>query len=168
MAQATRKRGFQYFGVADHSKSAHYAGGLSTEHIEQQHHEADRLNRRFGKDFRILKGIESDILVDGSLDYPDDVLDSFDFVVASIHSRFKLDRKAQTERLLRAIANPYTTIIGHMTGRQLQRRPGYEMDVERVCAPAPSTASRSRSMRIPGDWTWTGAGTGPPWILAVY
>lgn len=79
MAQATRKRGFQYFGVADHSKSAHYAGGLSTEHIEQQHHEADRLNRRFGKDFRILKGIESDILVDGSLDYPDDVLDSFDF-----------------------------------------------------------------------------------------
>ena len=102
MANATRKRGFQYFGVADHSKSAHYAGGLSLEQIEEQHGEADRLNRKFGKDFRILKGIESDILADGSLDYPDDVLDRFDFVVASIHGRFKLDRKAQTERLLRA------------------------------------------------------------------
>ncbi|MCK1719795.1 DNA polymerase/3'-5' exonuclease PolX [Bradyrhizobium sp. 141] len=158
MAQATRKRGFQYFGVADHSKSAHYAGGLSTEHIEQQHHEADRLNRRFGKDFRILKGIESDILVDGSLDYPDDVLDSFDFVVASIHGRFKLDRKAQTERLLRAIANPYTTIIGHMTGRQLQRRPGYEMDVEKVlraCAKyRVAVEINAHPWRLDLDWRW--------------
>ncbi|MET4788456.1 histidinol phosphatase-like PHP family hydrolase [Bradyrhizobium japonicum] len=123
MAKATRKRGFEYFVVADHSKSAHYAGGLSVEEIAQQHREADRLNKRFGKDFRILKGIESDILADGSLDYEDYVLERFDFVVASIHGRFKLDRKAQTQRLLRAIYNPHTTIIGHMTGRQLQRRP---------------------------------------------
>src|SRR5205085_9770398 len=106
MAKATRQRGFQYFGVADHSKSAHYAGGLSIEQIEEQHREADRLNKSFGKDFRILKGIESDILADGSLDYPDEVLASFDFVVASIHSRFKMDRKAQTDRLVRAISNP--------------------------------------------------------------
>ncbi len=132
MAKATRQRGFEYFGVADHSRSAHYAGGLSVEEIAQQQREADRLNKRFGKDFRILKGIESDILADGSLDYPDDVLARFDFVVASIHGRFKLDRKAQTQRLLRAISNPHTTIIGHMTGRQLQRRPGYEIDVEKV------------------------------------
>ena len=132
MAKATRQRGFEYFGVADHSKSAHYAGGLSVERIEEQHREVDRVNREFGKDFRILKGIESDILADGSLDYPDDVLVRFDFVVASIHGRFKLDRKAQTERLLQAISNRHTTIIGHMTGRQLQRRPGYEIDVEKV------------------------------------
>jgi DNA polymerase (family X) len=108
MAKATRQRGFEYFGVADHSKSAHYAGGLSVEEIADQHREADRLNKRFGKDFRILEGIESDILADGSLDYPDDVLDRFDFVVASIHGRFKLDRKAQTQRLLRAISDPHT------------------------------------------------------------
>ncbi|WOH67134.1 PHP domain-containing protein [Bradyrhizobium sp. BWA-3-5] len=117
MASATRKRGFQYFGVADHSQSAHYAGGLSPEEIDAQHREADRLNKSFGKEFRILKGIESDVLADGSLDYPDEILSMFDFVVASIDGRFKLDKKEQTARLLRAISNPRTTILGHMTGR---------------------------------------------------
>jgi DNA polymerase (family 10) len=159
MAEATRKRGFEYFGVADHSKSAHYAGGLSVEQIKKQHRETDRLNKRFGKDFRILKGIESDILVNGSLDYPDEVLENFDFVVASIHRRFKLDQKTQTERLLRAIANPHTTIIGHMTGRQLQRRPATRSILKRPCAPAPSMASPSRSTRTRGGSTLTGAGT---------
>jgi len=158
MAQATRKRGFQYFGVADHSKSAHYAGGLSLEQIQQQHREADRLNKKFAKEFRILKGIESDILADGSLDYPDDVLESFDFVVASIHGRFKLDRKVQTERLLRAVANPYTTIVGHMTGRQLQRRPGYEIDVEKVlraCAKHDVAVEiNAHPWRLDLDWRW--------------
>jgi DNA polymerase (family X) len=158
MANATRKRGFQYFGVADHSKSAHYAGGLSLEQIEEQHREADRLNRKFGKEFRILKGIESDILADGSLDYPDDVLDGFDFVVASIHGRFKLDRKAQTERLLRAVSNRFTTIIGHMTGRQLQRRPGYEIDVEKVlraCAKHDVAVEiNAHPWRLDLDWRW--------------
>ncbi|MBW7974160.1 DNA polymerase/3'-5' exonuclease PolX [Bradyrhizobium sp. BR 10289] len=158
MAKATRKRGFEYFGVADHSKSAHYAGGLSVEEIAQQHREADRLNKRFGKDFRILKGIESDILADGSLDYDDDVLERFDFVVASIHGRFKLDRKAQTQRLLRAISNPHTTIIGHMTGRQLQRRPGYEIDVEKVlraCAKHDVVVEiNAHPWRLDLDWRW--------------
>ncbi|MCP1909421.1 MULTISPECIES: helix-hairpin-helix domain-containing protein [unclassified Bradyrhizobium] len=158
MAKATLKRGFEYFGVADHSKSAHYAGGLSVEQIKKQHREADRLNSKFGKDLRILKGIESDILADGSLDYPDDVLDSFDFIVASIHGRFKLDRKAQTERLLRAIGNPYTTIIGHMTGRQLQRRPGYEIDVEKVlraCAKHDVAVEiNAHPWRLDLDWRW--------------
>jgi DNA polymerase (family 10) len=158
MANATRKRGFEYFGVADHSKSAHYAGGLSVEEITQQHREADRLNKRFGKDFRILRGIESDILADGSLDYPDDVLGRFDFVVASIHGRFKLDRKAQTQRLLRAIADPHTTIIGHMTGRQLQRRPGYEIDVEKVlraCAKHDVVVEiNAHPWRLDLDWRW--------------
>lgn len=158
MAKATRQRGFEYFGVADHSKSAHYAGGLSVEEIAQQHREADRLNKRFGKDFRILKGIESDILADGSLDYPDDVLELFDFVVASIHGRFKLDRKAQTQRLLRAISDPHTTIIGHMTGRQLQRRPGYEIDVEKVlraCAKHDVVVEiNAHPWRLDLDWRW--------------
>ena len=158
MAKATRQRGFEYFGVADHSKSAHYAGGLSVEEITQQHREADRLNKRFGKDFRILKGIESDILADGSLDYDDDVLERFDFVVASIHGRFKLDRKAQTQRLLRAISNPHTTIIGHMTGRQLQRRPGYEIDVEKVlraCAKHDVVVEiNAHPWRLDLDWRW--------------
>jgi DNA polymerase (family X) len=158
MANATRERGFEYFGVADHSKSAHYAGGLSIEQIKQQHREAERLNRRFGKDFRILKGIESDILADGALDYPDEVLERFDFIVASIHGRFKLDRKTQTERLLRAIASPYTTIIGHMTGRQLQRRPGYDIDIEKVlraCAKHDVAVEiNAHPWRLDLDWRW--------------
>jgi DNA polymerase (family 10) len=158
MAKATHERGFDYFGVADHSKSAHYAGGLSLEQIEEQHREADRLNRSFGKEFRILKGIESDILADGSLDYPEEILESFDFVVASIHSRFKLDRKAQTARLLRAVSNPHTTILGHMTGRQLQRRPGYDIDVEKVlraCARhGVAVEINAHPWRLDLDWRW--------------
>lgn len=158
MAKATRQRGFEYFGVADHSRSAHYAGGLSVEQIAEQHREASRLNKRFGKDFRILKGIESDILADGSLDYPDDVLDRFDFVVASIHGRFKLDGKAQTQRMLRAISHPHTTIIGHMSGRQLQRRLGYEIDVEKVlraCAKHDVVVEiNAHPWRLDLDWRW--------------
>ena len=124
MAEATRSRGYQYFGVCDHSKSAHYAGGLSVEEIAEQQAEADALNRKYGSAFRVFKGIESDILPDGSLDYPDDVLARFDFIVASVHGQFEMDRAAQTERIIRAVSNPYTTIQGHMTGRQLLRRPG--------------------------------------------
>jgi len=158
MAKATRQRGFEYFGVADHSKSAHYAGGLSLEQIAEQHREADRLNRSFGKGFRILKGIESDILADGSLDYSDEILESFDFVVASIHGRFKLDRKVQTERLLKAVSNPHTTILGHMTGRQLLRRPGYDIDVEKVlraCARhGVAVEINAHPWRLDLDWRW--------------
>jgi DNA polymerase (family X) len=108
--------------------------------------------------FRILKGIESDILADGSLDYEDDVLEGFDFVVASIHGRFKLDRKAQTLRLLRAISHPHTTIIGHMTGRQLQQRPGYEIDIEKVlraCAKYDVVVEiNAHPWRLDLDWRW--------------
>ena len=134
MAEAVRKRGYSYFGVADHSKSAHYAGGLSLEEIEAQHQAIQELNGRYGDSFRVFKGIESDILPDGSLDYPEEVLRQFDFVIASVHGQFRQDRESQTERVLRAVANPHTTILGHMTGRQLLRRPGYDIDVERVLA----------------------------------
>jgi DNA polymerase (family 10) len=158
MAEATRARGYEYFGVADHSKSAHYAGGLSLDEVAAQHAETERLNRSYGKDFRILKGIESDILPDGSLDYPDDVLGRFDFVVASVHSRFKLDRATQTERILRAVANPYTTILGHMTGRQLLRRPGYDTDIPRVLAACAdhgvAVEINANPWRLDLDWRW--------------
>jgi DNA polymerase (family X) len=158
MAQASRERGYQYFGVSDHSKSAHYAGGLSVEEVIQQHQDIDRLNRSYGNDFQILKGVESDILADGSLDYPDDVLERFDFVVASVHSRFRLDPKSQTGRIIRAVANPYTTILGHMTGRQLLRRPGYEVDIEGILEACASygvaVEINANPWRLDLDWRW--------------
>jgi DNA polymerase (family 10) len=158
MADATRSRGYEYFGVADHSKSAHYAGGLSVAEITAQQKAADRLNRTFGGSFQIFKGIESDILADGSLDYPDDVLARFDFVVASVHSRFRLDPKEQTRRIVNAVSNPYTTILGHMTGRQLLRRPGYEVDVEvvlKACARhGVAVEVNANPWRLDLDWRW--------------
>ncbi len=158
MAEATRSRGYQYFGVCDHSKSAHYAGGLSVEEILEQQAEADALNRTYGSAFRIFKGIESDILPDGSLDYPDDVLARFDFVVASVHGQFKMDRAAQTERIIRAVSNPYTTILGHMTGRQLLRRPGYDIDIEKVLAACAehgvAVEINANPWRLDLDWRW--------------
>src|SRR5712671_4911850 len=158
MAKATRQHGFQYVGVADHSKSAHYAGGLSVEQIEQQHRDANRLNKTFGNEFRILKGIESDILADGSLDYPDEALDRFDFVVASIHGRFKLDRKGADRPSASRLSDPHTTILGHMTGRQLLRRPGYDTDVEKVlrtCAKQDVAVEiNAHPWRLDLDWRW--------------
>jgi DNA polymerase (family 10) len=158
MAQATRARGYQYFGVADHSKSAHYAGGLSVDEIDAQQAEIDRLNKRYGKSFRILKGIESDILADGALDYPDEVLARFDFVVASVHGRFKLDPKTQTRRIIRAVENPFTTILGHMTGRQLLRRPGYQVDIEAILAACAqhgvAVEINANPWRLDLDWRW--------------
>jgi DNA polymerase (family 10) len=136
------------FWIADHSQSAHYAGGLSIEEITAQHREADRLNKRYGGKFRILKGIEADILADGSLDYPDHIF----------HSRFKLPKKEQTERILRAIKNPHTTIIGHMTGRQLQRRLGYEIDIDKIlkaCAQyGVDVEINAHPWRLDLDWRW--------------
>jgi len=160
MAEATRKRGYQYFGVADHSRSAHYAGGLSLEEIAEQQTEADRLNKSYGGKFRIFKGIESDILADGSLDYPDDILGRFDFIVASVHGQFRKDKKEQTERILRAVANPFVTILGHMTGRQLLRRPGYAVDIEKIlraCAKHHVAVEiNANPWRLDLDWRWHG------------
>ena len=158
MAEAARDRSYSYLGVADHSQSAHYAGGLSLEEIEAQHAMADALNRRYRSGFRILKGIESDILADGSLDYPPEVLARFDFVVASVHGRFRLDRAEQTRRILAAVANPYTTLLGHLTGRQLLRRPGYDVDVEAIlkaCAKhGVAVEINGNPWRLELDWRW--------------
>jgi DNA polymerase (family X) len=160
MAEATKNGGYSYFGVADHSQSAGYAGGLSLEEIEAQQAEIDRLNARYAGKFRIFKGIESDILVDGSLDYPDDVLARFDFVVASVHSRFRLDQKTQTARIIRAVSNPHTTILGHMTGRMLLRRPGYEVDIDEIlkacAAHGVCVEINCNPHRLDLDWRWHG------------
>jgi len=158
MVEATRSRGYQYFGVADHSKSAHYAGGLSIAQITAQHKSIDRLNKALRPSFQVFKGIESDILADGSLDYPDKVLARFDFIVASVHSRFRLDPDEQTSRIVKAVSNPHTTILRHMTGRQLLRRPGYEVDIETVltaCARyGVAVEINANPWRLDLDWRW--------------
>lgn len=136
MAEAARERGWRYLGIADHSQSAGYAGGLPVTAVKRQHREIDAWNAEHGgkgkKRFRLFKGVESDILADGSLDYPDDVLRSFDYVVGSIHSAFALPEKEQTARLIRAVSNPHITILGHATGRLLLRRTGYAVDARAV------------------------------------
>jgi DNA polymerase (family 10) len=129
MARAARDRGWSYIGITDHSQSAFYAGGLSRERVLAQLDEIDELNEA-SDGFRILKGIEADILADGRLDYPDEILDRFDFVVGSIHSRLSMDRSAMTERLLRALDDPHLTILAHPTGRLLLSRPPYEVDLD--------------------------------------
>ena len=123
--------GYQYIGISDHSKSASYAGGLTEEKLRAQHDEIDGLNSKL-KDFYIFKGIECDILSDGSLDYSDETLAKFDFVIASVHSRFNMSEEEMTERIIKAISNPYTTMLGHPTGRLLLSREGYKVDLHKV------------------------------------
>jgi DNA polymerase (family 10) len=131
MAAAARERSYEYIGITDHSQSLKIAGGVSIEDLWQQIRYIDKLNGKL-RGFRVLKSSEVDILADGSLDYPDDLLKELDYTVCSIHSRFALNKKAQTERLLRAMDNRYFNILGHATGRLLLNRPGYEINIERV------------------------------------
>lgn len=131
MAEGARARGFGYIAVCDHSRTAAYAHGLSIERVMEQQQEIDALNARYD-DFHVLKGIESDILPDGSLDYPEEVLATFDLVVASVHSVFNMSEGDMTERMVKAIRNPYTTVLGHPTGRLLLARDGYPVDVARL------------------------------------
>ncbi|RPJ42858.1 MAG: hypothetical protein EHM19_09775, partial [Candidatus Latescibacterota bacterium] len=127
MAEAARALGFEYLAIADHSRSAGYAGGLSVERLLAQKEEVRALAAELAP-FRLFHGIESDILADGSLDYPDEVLAELDFVVASVHSRFGLPREEQTARIVRAVRNPFTTVLGHPSGRLLLSRAPYEFD----------------------------------------
>jgi DNA polymerase (family X) len=135
MAIAARNRGYEYIGITDHSQSLKIAGGVSIEDLWTQIRLIDRLNEHLN-DVRILKSAEVDILPDGSLDYPDELLKELDYTVCSIHSRFALGKAAQTERILRAMDNRYFSILGHPTGRLLLKRSGYEIDIERVIAHA--------------------------------
>jgi DNA polymerase (family X) len=141
MAKAARDRGMSYLGIADHSRSAAYAGGLSIERVREQWAAIDELNESFGGKFHLFKGTECDILPDGSLDYPDDLLDGFDYVVASIHSNFGLSRDAMTRRLVRAASNPRVTMLGHPTGRLLLARDGYDVDLDAVIDAAASAGT---------------------------
>ncbi|HEU4740420.1 MAG TPA: helix-hairpin-helix domain-containing protein [Meiothermus sp.] len=157
MARAALERGYEYIVISDHSQSAPYAGGLETPRLLEQWEEIEALNAELAP-FRILKSIESDILPDGSLDYPDEVLEKFDLVIGSIHSGFGLSPEAQTERLLRAVDNPYLTILGHATGRLLLRRKGVDADWEAVL----ERAAKNRVIveincnpyRLDVDWRW--------------
>jgi DNA polymerase (family 10) len=158
MAEAARERGYAYLGLTDHSQTARYAGGLKVEEVAEQQRAIEQLNKRYGNRFHVFKGIESDILGDGSLDYPEEVLESFDLVIASIHSKFRMGREEQTARIIKAVENPHTTILGHVTGRQLLRRPGYEVDMERVlqaCArEGVAIEINAHPWRLDMDWRW--------------
>ncbi len=131
MANAARERGWDYIGISDHSESAFYAGGLKRDKLLRQQEEIDRLNSEM-KGFRILKGIEADILADGRLDYDAEILDGFDYVVGSIHSRFSMDGDAMTKRVLAAFDDPHLTILAHPTGRLLLTREPYPISVAAV------------------------------------
>ena len=131
LAHKCIEMGYEYLGICDHSVSAFYANGLNEERIHRQYEEIDKLNEEL-KPFAIFKGIEADILTNGSLDYSDAVLESFDFVVASVHSKLKMTAEEAAIRLEKAIRNPYTTIVGHPTGRLLLSREGYPVNMEYI------------------------------------
>ncbi|HEU5369584.1 MAG TPA: DNA polymerase/3'-5' exonuclease PolX [Ktedonobacterales bacterium] len=158
MAEACIRLGYEYIGICDHSKTAAYAGGLNEDKVKQQQEEIDRLNAQYAGRFRILKGTECDILRDGALDFGEEMLKSFDFVVASIHSLFNLPAEEQTKRLLRAMENPYTSIIGHPTGRILLSRDGYGLDMEAVIDRAGELGVcieiNANPLRLDLDWRW--------------
>ncbi|WP_255590501.1 MULTISPECIES: DNA polymerase/3'-5' exonuclease PolX [unclassified Algoriphagus] len=157
MAEYCKELGYEYLGISDHSRTASYAGGLEIEKVQKQHEEIDQLNKELAP-FKIFKGIESDILGDGSLDYPEDVLKSFDFIVSSVHSILNMDIKRATKRLLTAIENPYTTILGHPTGRLLLRREGYPIDHKTIidaCAKNKVVIEiNANPWRLDLDWRW--------------
>jgi DNA polymerase (family 10) len=135
MAEACMARGYEYLGLTDHSQTAAYAGGLTVDQIKEQWDEIDRLNEKFdseGVNFKIFKGIESDILSDGSLDYEDDILEQFDFVIASVHNGLDMSRAKMMERFKNAIKNPFTRIVGHPTGRLLLKRDGSDLDMNEL------------------------------------
>ncbi|MBX3174432.1 MAG: hypothetical protein KF709_08455 [Gemmatimonadaceae bacterium] len=131
LAAAARARGWSYLGISDHSQSAFYAGGLTAETLAQQHEEIDAINATFS-DFRVLKGVEADILPCGRIDYPTAVLDRFDYVIASVHSRLGMNETQMTERVLKALDDPHIAVLGHPTGRLLLTREPYAIDMDAV------------------------------------
>jgi len=157
MAIAAIEKGYEYLVISDHSKSAFYANGLQIDRIKAQHREIDALNKKLAP-FVIFKSVESDILNDGSLDYPDDILESFDLVIASIHSNLKMTEEKAMMRLLNAINNPYTSILGHPTGRLLLSRKGYPVNHEEIIAACASNnvviELNAHPRRLDMDWRW--------------
>lgn len=135
MAEACMERGYEYLGITDHSYTAAYAGGLKPQEVKEQWKEIDQLNKQFsndGRNFRIFKGIEADILSDGSIDFEDELLEGFDFVIASVHSSLDMPRKKMMDRFRKAIKHPATRIVGHPTGRLLLKREGSDLDMNEL------------------------------------
>ncbi len=157
MAVYCKELGYEYLGICDHSQSAFYASGMKSEKIIAQHLEIDLLNKQLAP-FKIFKGIESDILNDGSLDYENNILETFDFIVASVHSNLKMNEEKATARLLKAIENPYTTILGHPTGRLLLSRAGYPINHKKIidaCAENNVVIElNAHPYRLDIDWRW--------------
>jgi DNA polymerase (family 10) len=157
MALHAKRIGMEYLVISDHSKSAGYAYGLSVERIIEQHKQIDELNSKI-KDFRIFKSIEADILGDGSLDYDDEILANFDLVIASVHSNLRMTEEKAMMRLMNAIENPYTTILGHMTGRLLLSRNGYPVNHETIIDACVANSVvielNAHPRRLDIDWRW--------------
>ncbi len=157
LAAAAQERGWEFLGLSDHSQSAYYAGGLKPSDLERQKAELEAL-RRDQPNFTFYWGIEADILGDGSLDYQDQVLRDFDFVIASVHSQFRLPREEMTRRILQAMANPYCTMLGHVSGRLLLAREPYEVDLESILEFAGKhqvmVELNASPYRLDLDWRW--------------
>jgi DNA polymerase (family X) len=155
MAEAARTLGLQYLGIGDHSQSLTVANGLSPKRVAEQQAQIDALNKKM-KGFHVFKGTECDILADGRLDFDDEVLATFDYVVASVHSHFKQSREEMTARIVRAISNPHVTMLGHATGRLLLRREGYQVDLEAVLQAAAKHGTmveiNAHPQRLDLDW----------------
>jgi len=159
MAAACIEKGFEYLVISDHSKTAFYANGLKEDRLREQHAEIEALNRKLAP-FVIFKSIESDILNDGALDYSNDILSTFDLVIASVHSNLKMSEEKAMGRLLHAIENPYTTILGHLTGRLLLSRPGYPVDHKKIIDACVANKVvielNAHPRRLDMDWRWIG------------
>jgi DNA polymerase (family X) len=157
MAAAARELGLEYLGIADHSKSSFQAHGLDAKRLLGQREEIRRLNGKI-EEFRLFSGTECDVLKDGTLDFPDEVLSQLDYVVASIHNVFNLPEAEMTARIIRAISNPYVTMLGHLTGRLLLSREGYAVDVPAVIEAAAATGTwielNANPSRLDMDWRW--------------
>ncbi|MFW6126742.1 MAG: DNA polymerase/3'-5' exonuclease PolX [Thermodesulfobacteriota bacterium] len=157
LVSASRERGWKYLGLSDHSQSAYYAGGLKPSDLARQKAELEDL-RRANPDIKIFWGIESDILGDGSLDYQDEILKDFDFIIASVHSQFRLSREEMTRRIIQAMANPYCTMLGHVSGRLLLAREPYEVDLEEILEFAGQhqvmVELNASPYRLDLDWRW--------------
>lgn len=156
MVEGCRERGYTYIGICDHSPSSGYAGGLPGKRLAEQHKEIDQINAEYAGEFRIFKGTESDIKMDGSLDYPDEVLAKLDFVVVSVHNVLYMDEDTATERTCRALENRYTTFLGHSTGRLLLAREGFPLNWDRVIETAArnkvSLELNANPRRLDVDW----------------
>lgn len=158
MAEAAQELGLEYLGISDHSVSSFQAHGLEAARLLEQVARIRELNAEFGPDFRLFAGVECDILKDGSLDYPDEVLAQLDYVVASVHASFTLPQAEMTARLIKAMTNPHVTMLGHMTGRLLLSRDAYALDIPAVIEAAAATGTiielNSSPRRLDMDWRW--------------